>query len=100
MRGRRHARRLQYIGNMPESERTPFMQRVASGAMQLLSTQAPVSRRKPACKRFLGMRCSSSFEIDTCKVAQQTLIINLSFKTHRDDSERLLWAHWERVVHP
>ncbi len=31
VRGRRHARRLQYIGNMPESERTPFMQRVASG---------------------------------------------------------------------
>ncbi len=31
MRGRRHARRLQYIRNMPESERTPFMERVASG---------------------------------------------------------------------
>ncbi len=36
VRGRRHARRLQYIGNMPESERTPFMQRVASGTPLLL----------------------------------------------------------------
>lgn len=34
MRGRRHARRLQYIRNMPESERTPFMERVASGVVQ------------------------------------------------------------------
>ena len=32
MRGRRHARRLQYIRNMPESERTAHMERVASGA--------------------------------------------------------------------
>ncbi|CAL5220929.1 g3027 [Coccomyxa viridis] len=36
MRGRRHARRLQYIRNMPESERTPFMERVASGDWHVL----------------------------------------------------------------
>lgn len=35
MRGRRHARRLQYIRNMPESERTPFMERVASGERKI-----------------------------------------------------------------
>ena len=54
MRGRRHARRLQYIRNMPESERTPFMERVASGAPQHPCTLAQplfLCSRKQRAKR-------------------------------------------------
>lgn len=47
MRGRRHARRLQYIRNMPESERTPFMERVASGETCCIRLATNVSTQYP-----------------------------------------------------
>lgn len=53
MRGRRHARRLQYIRNMPESERTPFMERVASGESTLICHPAGLEHQILYCSTAL-----------------------------------------------
>ena len=62
MKGRRHARRLQYIRNMPEEQRKNHLERIASGAasaparrsntLSLYSASRPLMRGRGAVRAF------------------------------------------------